>query len=193
MRYESPKLPDSGTGESLNDAMMSLILCFIFYGDSIDQFTFENRVMWLDTSCAILFTHLHCDCQNAYYTLNQESTDIFPLQKLETLADELLFKGFTLAFDLWNMTIFSVEHACEENCCLVDNIGYFTLENNVPNDLRFFHGVWGCQNHERWVIDFLLNSTSSSLFTTCFEFIIVCCDTALDFLRVCNKPFGFIY
>ena len=70
--------------------MMSLILCFIFYGDSIDQLTFENRVMRLDTSCSILFAHLHSDRQYAYDSLDQESTYVFTFQKLETLADELL-------------------------------------------------------------------------------------------------------
>ena len=91
VRNKSPKLPDSGTRESLHDAMMSLILCFILYGDSIDQLTFEDRVMRLHASCAILFAHLHSDCQYANDTLDQESAYILALQKLETLADELLF------------------------------------------------------------------------------------------------------
>ena len=100
--------------------------------------------MWLDASSAILLTHLHRDCKYAYDTLYEESADIFTLQKLETLANELLFQGFTLALDFCNMAVFSVIHTCKENCCLVDNLRHLTLENNVPNDLGFFHRVWAC-------------------------------------------------
>ena len=91
MRSKSSELPNSGTGECLDETANSLILCLIFYHDPIDQLAFKNTVMRLDSSCAMLFTHLHGYGQYTDNTLYNGRADVLSFQQIETLADKLLF------------------------------------------------------------------------------------------------------
>ena len=106
MSGKSSELPNSGTGECLDEAVDSLILCQIFDHNPINQLSFENTVMWLDSSRTILFTHLHCYGQYTDYALYNGRADVLSFQQIKALADKLLFQSLTLALNLQVWAIF---------------------------------------------------------------------------------------
>lgn len=91
VRGKSSELPNSGTGECLDETADSLILCQIFNHNPINQLSFENTVMWLDSTRAMLFTHLHSNGQYTDYALYNGRADVLSFQQIEALADKLLF------------------------------------------------------------------------------------------------------